>query len=210
MKNLKTYSYMVLIFMYGVFFSACNNKVPFVIDSTDTTPPVLDIAEVQVTGAGLSGQTKKFDIITMDRTDAALPTDLPNINISITATDNESGIRSVVIDASPNPVTGFSFNNFSFRCSQGRAANSTTPVLFTPMQNIHLVFSGLSSLPAPSKQLAVFATSNPIAQIACTGILPGAGPIDMRGGFRVIVTNNAGVTTTSGFFVFGYDDVGVK
>src|SRR5882762_7806080 len=109
MKKFESYAFKAISLCCLLILTGCPPK-SFVPNLADTTPPVFDRLEIQLLSGGdvTSPIVERFNIATSDAARADIEPTL-QIGFNISATDNESGIKSIMLDTSPNSVTGFPF-----------------------------------------------------------------------------------------------------
>jgi hypothetical protein len=190
-----------------LLFGGCTPTTPFSPDSADTTPPELTEVLVQLQSGNPPSSRGDFGIISADANQSGIASDV-TIRLVVVARDPESGISSIrVIGANDPPVNRA---NLIWACAL--ATNPET----TGLPGRADLFSGLPTPTAPTMSWSIDAVADPIGAIAgsdnatnpCVTGATGAGPWNISGYVRVIVTNGAGLTTTSGSFLYDYADVG--
>jgi hypothetical protein len=168
----------------------------------DKTPPGFLEVLVRLEKPGDPNARGEFNITSQSFTRSNLSPDL-KIHIFATAGDSESGIKRIELATNSDLIGGAPYN-LLFKCYSGLLSELTGPTgILSPFK--------LSNPPSPPPTIwQIDAVADPIAATGCPIKPNGAGPINIGGFIRLLVTNGVGQTTQSGTFVFAYADVGGK
>jgi len=190
-----------------LLFGGCTPTTPFSPDLTDTTPPELTEVLVELQSGNPPSTLGDFGLIGADANQSGIASGVV-IRLVVVARDPESGITGIraigVNDAPANRL------NLTWKCAL--EPNPEITGLFDGMD----LFTGLPTPSAATVSWSVDVVADPIAAITgpqnmtnlCVASATGAGPWDISGYVRVIATNGAGLTTTSGSFLYDYANVG--
>jgi hypothetical protein len=152
----------------------------------DGTPPVADLVLVRVIEPGSGRVREEFDVLKLDFTHFGY-TPGNDIRVTVLTGDPESGIANVTLES-----------GITWRCSLGRGSQTIGVTESEP-----LAFAAFSQPAQPLSHFQIDTTATPRTRVVCaqTG-RPGAGPIDVRGFVRAVVTNGAGGVLRSRTFLF--------
>lgn len=162
-------------------------------NGTDTTPPEFLEVLVRLEAPTPPNPRGEFNITSSDVSRVGIGAGL-TIRVLATAGDSESGITGITI-----------VSNVTWKCSLGRSE------IIGILESASLPFAPASPPSPPPNLWQINVVADPIATTLSTGCAtspPGHGPVLITGHVRVVATNGADQTDTSGTFVFEYVNIG--